>query len=319
MPIVRMCRFARHGTPAMILLGAALALPIAAAAQTATKTGTVTSVDTAHHQMSITTEQTFTVVGDGAADKLGTLVKGDTVRFDATDKKETQAGSIQKKNDIVNVSWLVRVVAGLVVILLVMLIAHLIAKWGSGKTVSAYFVGIDGRVSNSQTQLALWGATVFVVYLTTVALRIYYGYDHFPDTIGGVGIPTNLLALSGLSALTFGGARAVTVSKNNAAKAANAAGPAVRLAEKEPSKVPADVRDLFRNDANGVDLGDTQMILITAIAIVIYAFKTFSFLGHIELSPAVMLPDVDTTLLAGFGVGQGAYLAKKAASDLGKG
>ena len=46
------------------------------------------------------------------------------------------------------------------------------------------------------------------------------------------------------------------------------------------------------------------MILITVVAIAIYSLKSFFFLGHIELSPAVTLPDVDTTLLAGFGVSQ---------------
>jgi len=41
-------------------------------------------------------------------------------------------------------------------------------------------------------------------------------------------------------------------------------------------------------------------------------------LGVIARGP-MTLPDVDTTLLSGFGIGQGAYLIKKLAAPLGKG
>ena len=65
------------------------------------------------------------------------------------------------------------------------------------------------------------------------------------------------------------------------------------------------------------DLGDTQMILITLIAIATYVVTCFHQLGNLEIAPQVTLPDIDTYLLASFGIGQGAYLAKKAASNLG--
>jgi hypothetical protein len=42
-------------------------------------------------------------------------------------------------------------------------------------------------------------------------------------------------------------------------------------------------------------------------------------MGQIEISAHVMMPDIDTYLLASFGLGQGAYLAKKAATEPGKG
>jgi hypothetical protein len=53
------------------------------------------------------------------------------------------------------------------------------------------------------------------------------------------------------------------------------------------------------------------MILITIIAIVMYVYKSFNYLGSIELAPHVSLQDIDTYLLASFGIGQGAYLAKR--------
>jgi hypothetical protein len=39
----------------------------------------------------------------------------------------------------------------------------------------------------------------------------------------------------------------------------------------------------------------------------------------VTLAGKVALPDIDTAPLSGFGIGQGAYLVKKAATPLGKG
>jgi hypothetical protein len=177
-----------------------------------------------------------------------------------------------------------------------------------------YFIGMDGRVSNSQTQLVLWSTTVLGAYLTTVVLRASLGLSTGDAYMyGGVQIPTNLLALSGFSGLTFAGARAVTTSKNAVAKAANpAAGKTQGVAA---------FSDLFHddNDPQRVDLGDAQMIIITFIAIATYLAQSFVFWSTLKAQPSVMMPDVDTYLLASFGIGQGAYLAKKAGSAPGDG
>jgi hypothetical protein len=179
-----------------------------------------------------------------------------------------------------------------------------------------YFIGMDKRVSNSQTQLVLWSTTALGVYLTTVLLRAYLGLGTAnSDMFGGVDIPDHLLAVSGLSGLTFAGARTITTAKIDAAAAQG-------LAPKDPDrkdKKPASFYDLFQDDDGNVDLGDTQMILITVIAVVLYLAKSFVFWGSLKLDTSVTMPEVDTYLLASFGIGQGAYLAKKAGSSLGKG
>jgi hypothetical protein len=59
------------------------------------------------------------------------------------------------------------------------------------------------------------------------------------------------------------------------------------------------------------------MILTTLIAITTYVVTDFLQLGKLEIAQVVSLPDIDSYLLANFGIGQGAYLAKKAASNLG--
>lgn len=184
--------------------------------------------------------------------------------------------------------------------------------------------GEDGRFSNSKAQMAFWAFAVISVYLGAVGLRIWFlGSDY----IGGVEIPTNLLLLSGFSVFSFGAAKAITSGKIAAALDRNLSGDA-RAAAAVEVKPEGDmtngdraiaefVPDLVRNDRREFDLGDTQMILITAIVIVIFIADSLAFLRNLGFQSQVSLPDVDTTLLSAFGLGQGAYLFKKAAGDPG--
>jgi hypothetical protein len=167
-------------------------------------------------------------------------------------------------------------------------------------------VGLDGRYSNSQLQIAVWFWVVMATYLAVVYFRVAQaGWEFF----GFVGIPQNLLLISGMSVLTFGGARAVTTQKVNAAAAAG------------QSPKPAGTRnlrkDFVKNDKDQFDLGDCQMLVVTLLAVGMYLALVFHFLGAIEARAAVDLPNVDSTILGSFGLGQGAYLAKKAAGNAG--
>jgi hypothetical protein len=72
-----------------------------------------------------------------------------------------------------------------------------------------------------------------------------------------------------------------------------------------------------QNDVGSFDFGDFQMLVVTLLAVTMYLMLIFHFLGSIEFTKALTLPDVDTTVLAAFGLGQGAYLAKKAAGNVG--
>ncbi|PYV54561.1 MAG: hypothetical protein DMG98_17960 [Acidobacteria bacterium] len=55
------------------------------------------------------------------------------------------------------------------------------------------------------------------------------------------------------------------------------------------------------------------MLAVTLIAVATYIALIFTFLGTIEYSKVVNLPDVNTTILATFGLGQDRYLTKKPA------
>lgn len=167
--------------------------------------------------------------------------------------------------------------------------------------------GLDHRYSNSQFQIAIWFWVVMATYLAVVYLRVAQaGWEFF----GFVSIPQNLLLLSGMSALTFGAARAITTTKTNAALVAGKPNP-------KPDGKPNIWTDLVKNDTGDVDIGDFQMLVVTLVAVGMYLTLIFHFLGTIEAKSSVYLPDVDSTILASFGLGQGAYLTKKAVGNAG--
>jgi hypothetical protein len=191
-------------------------------------------------------------------------------------------------------------------------------------------VGTDNRYSKSKFQMALWFFVLLVCYVAVTGLRCHYAG---PDFIGGVGIPQNLLILSGLSALSFAGAKAITQSRVDAMvrdparlAAAGAVLPgttdAVTMRKIEGATGnarPTFPFDLLHDDEGRVDLGDFQVIVVTLLAVVVYVLTVFNDLGSIPLHRLVSLPDVDGTILAVFGLGQGAYLAKKVVGDVGGG
>lgn len=241
------------------------------------------------------------VIGSGLVTKLADAEKGDLIVVHEDGAAVTAVDSITR-----HVSGWARLVA-LGVALLCLLGAAAIATQGRPQR---FMIGVDNRYSNSQCQLVLWFGVVAIVYAATVALRIVVlGWDY----VGGVDMPTNLIALTGLSAFSFGSAKVVTVAKVNAAATQY---PNVRA--KPSAAAPRLMADLVQNDNGQADLGDFQMILVTLAAVVIFLVTAFHFLGALELAtPTTILPDVDTGLLAGFGIGQGAYLVKKAAGNLG--
>jgi hypothetical protein len=179
-------------------------------------------------------------------------------------------------------------------------------------------IGKDGRYSNSKFQIAIWFGGLVVTYMSTVGLRWWFGG---PSYIGGVGLPQNLLLISGISAFTYGAAKGITTAKIEKEKdrqlAAGAPPAMAELAAESAIKPPATpgqrgfVWNLVRADDGTVDVGDFQMVVVTILAVAVYLAQIFVFLGSIELLKVITIPDVDSTILATFGLGQGAYLTKK--------
>jgi len=177
-----------------------------------------------------------------------------------------------------------------------------------------FLVGNDNRMSNSQTQMVLWFGVVAMVYGATLILRAWFlGWDF----MGGISMTTNVLAMTGLSGLSFGAAKVVAVQKDASAAAAPPP-PGAAPPPAGPAPRPQ-IADLVLNDYGAADLGDFQMILVSGVAALIFAAASWEFLTMVDIVRTTTLPDVDTALLGGFGVGQGAYLIKKAALPNGVG
>jgi hypothetical protein len=166
------------------------------------------------------------------------------------------------------------------------------------------FVGQDKRLSNSKSQMAIWFFVVMVSYISFNILRAFNGGLGF---VGGIGIPENLLVLSGISAVTYGGAKVITQSQVNSKPGS----------KEDALDKKAGLKDFVTDDDGNTDFGDLQMSFITLLAVVVYLLQFFDFLGTLELQHLVTLPDVDTTILSVFGFSQGAYLAKKTAQATG--
>ena len=240
-------------------------------------------------------------------DLLAKAREGDIVKFTADDI--ANPGQVAK---VIEVRRAVPEAARLAALAASFAILWLLGAAMVGGSPLAFLIGADNRYSNSQTQMALWFAALASVYGAALVLRIVY-FDADTAYIGGIGITENLLALSGLSAFSFGGAKVITSQKVQSATQQNL--PSPKFAATRPNFLT----DLVQNDFQQADLGDFEMILIAMVAAGVFVFKAFHFLGELQMAPTVMLPDVDTTLLASFGVGHGAYLVKKAASAPGAG
>jgi hypothetical protein len=80
---------------------------------------------------------------------------------------------------------------------------------------------------------------------------------------------------------------------------------------------PSFLFDLTHNDKNRLDIGDFQMVVVTLVAVVTYVVLVVHFLGSLEMRATISLPDVDSTILATFGLGHGVYLTKKALGNVG--
>lgn len=169
-------------------------------------------------------------------------------------------------------------------------------------------IGEDGHYSNSKFQIALWFGILIVTYLATIVLRAIQSHYAF---LGNVGIPNNLLLLSGMSVLTFGAAKGITTAKVQAAVDSGIPNP------KPYTGNPRFLFDLTHNDKNRLDFGDFQMIVVTLVAVGMYLMLVLHFLGSLELRATISLPDIDSTILAAFGLGHGAYLTKKAVGNVG--
>jgi hypothetical protein len=276
------------------------------------------------------TNTALKIEDDATLDMLRMGKNGDwlTLVVDDTKKPSSIKGVTSIQRDRGFLSTLAYMIAAVIILLAFGLVV-------TRFRLRALIIGGDNRYSTSKFQMAAWFFVLFTVYLACILMLLTEGWLNY---LVKIAMPQNLAVLSGLSALTYGAAKAITVTKIECAKdnspaylssqdgpTANASTPAQQIAANKVISLKvagADrfrLRDLVTDDEGCVDLGDSQALFITLLALIIYLISGYAFLSHLSIVSEIRLPDVDTALLSLFGLGQGAYLAKKAVSPAGKG
>jgi hypothetical protein len=232
--------------------------------------------------------------------KVGTIIEQPTVGTSASDIKVAKAP----------VSGLVTPIALLFGLVLAFVYGWLVS--GSAQLPAGYscrlwalVIGQDGRYSNSKVQATAWMAVLLVAYMSTCFIR--WWSDMPWQDASSVGISDNLLAMAGLSATAAGGAKIAT-----ATKVASAA------SEVKSGAAPNFWVDLFHNDAGDWDIGDAQMILVTAFAIALFVVNMTTFWMDLPLAAHIDLPSPTNALTFAFGGSLGGYLAKKIGGTVGQ-
>jgi hypothetical protein len=187
--------------------------------------------------------------------------------------------------------WFWPYLAGLVVIAIFLgILGYCIL--GRGKQVRQLFVGHDGRMSSSLFQIFVWTLVILFAYVAVFSKYL------LPIS----GIPGNILTALGLSIVT------ATAAKGIASTQAN--NTVVKVKKEGPPKIS----ELFEDDEGKPDLGKSQMLAWTFIAVGVYLFGLFGAIQSgsvVQTDGSVALPDIDSTLMVLMGLGQAAYIGTK--------
>ena len=159
------------------------------------------------------------------------------------------------------------------------------------KSLYRIWTGYDGATSSSKFQFALWTLVVLYAYIVIV-VDAYFNHSNVQL---GISIPQNLILVMGLSATTMLAAKGITSNYADTEKV---------------DKSDTGKGGLFLDDSGYPDLAKIQLMSWTFIGVGIFLLKTLSgIIGSTESLTAV--PDIDGTLVALMGIGQGAYIGKK--------
>ncbi|GEM_PF-1124270 len=164
-------------------------------------------------------------------------------------------------------------------------------------------VGVDGRYSSSRFQGLVWSIVVLFSYVAMFVARAHAGSV---EPIRA--IPPNVLVALGLSLGTTAAAAGITSSR-------------VSRQVEVKSQPGAEARGfaaLVEDDNGRPDLAKAQLLAWAFVTLAVYVVATTDAvsrtLATTDLSLIPGLPDIDTTLLVLSGIGQGSYLANKAAA-----
>ncbi len=157
--------------------------------------------------------------------------------------------------------------------------------------------GQDNRLSTSQFQFFLWTGVVAFSYGWLYAIRAQHNLF---EALGA--LPGNVLVAMGFSVVTVTAAKAITATQ-------------VRAGQVKKVRGTPHIGDLFTDDKGVPDLPKTQMLFWTVLAVAIFLINVIALADTFATcslgSKGCKFPDIDTTLMALMGLGQGAYLGVK--------
>jgi hypothetical protein len=180
----------------------------------------------------------------------------------------------------------------LLIPLLFIVLLYLIYNRGLRKrSLSAIWKGYDGATSTSKLQFFLW--TMAVLYAYIMIVNDAY-FNHGVVTIG-LSIPQNLILAMGLSAATMLAAKGISSSYAD-----------TEMIDKSDTSKGG----LFFDDEGYPDMAKIQLMAWTFVGIGIFLLKTMNDIMG-SSGATTQLPDIDGTLLALMGIGQGSYVGKK--------
>jgi hypothetical protein len=189
--------------------------------------------------------------------------------------------------------WFWPYLAGLVVVILFLSALAIIVRGNEGDNIWQLVIGADGRASSSKFQILIW---------TCVILFAYVAVFSADPTKSISGIPGNVLTALGLSIVTATAAKGITTSLVESGSV---------IKQKNPGA--AKLREFFEDDNGKLDLGKSQMLAWTGIAVLVYIYRLYAAIktGSFVVDGSATLPDIDSTLMVLMGLGQGAYLGTK--------
>jgi len=226
---------------------------------------------------------------------VSALRPGDRLAASAVPEAEKQLESVRPLTIAATMTYRI---SGLIWAVLTVPCIAVLLRISSGRDM---LLGPTARYSNSATQIFLWFSVVIGAYLVLWAVRWQMGGGEF---LGGISIPANLLLLSGMSGFTFAGAKWIDAS------------PAAKVRASAPDARPKrSLSNLVEDRQRNADIADLLMLVVTLVAVFTYLVQYFYYLAAPAFLATVSLPDVDSTLLALFGLGQGTYLTRKVVSS----
>jgi len=180
------------------------------------------------------------------------------------------------------------------------------------------YEGADGRPSTSKFQFLLW--TVVVIFSFTGLFAARCRLDSC-DVLSDLNQwPAHLLIAMGLSAGTVVAAKGITSAYVASGRIQKTEAPPPGTTLPTPASTPGTTPPtpsitrrgggLFTNDDGDPDLSKVQLLSWTLIAVGIYLIQVGARL-HQGTHSAMLLPDIDGSLMVLMGLGQGAYLGKK--------